>query len=89
MMIRSHVKKLTYFLVLVPLGAGLFGAPLSAQNVSIDADDIGGLVTSANGPEGGVWVIAETTGSAHQVCPDRRHLGRWQVCHPRPSRCQL
>ena len=61
MMIRSHVKKLTYFLVLVPLGAGLLGAPLSAQNVSIDADDIGGLVTSANGPEGAVWVIAETT----------------------------
>ena len=62
MVIRTHVKKLAHFLVLVPLGAGLFGAPLSAQNVvSIDADDIGGLVTSANGPEGGVWVIAETT----------------------------
>ena len=60
-MSRSPVKKLTSFLVLVPLGAGLFGAPLSAQNVDIDADDIGGLVTSANGPEGGVWVIAETT----------------------------
>ena len=27
----------------------------------IDADDIGGVVTSANGPEAGVWVIAETT----------------------------
>ena len=30
-------------------------------NVSIDNDDIGGVVTSTNGPEGGVWVIAETT----------------------------
>ncbi|MSO30149.1 MAG: carboxypeptidase regulatory-like domain-containing protein [Acidobacteria bacterium] len=29
--------------------------------VPIDADDIGGLVTSAKGPEAGVWVIAETT----------------------------
>src|SRR6478672_9609316 len=29
--------------------------------VSLDADDIGGAVTSANGPEAGVWVIAETT----------------------------
>ena len=29
--------------------------------VSIDADDIGGVVTSAKGPEAGVWVIAETT----------------------------
>jgi hypothetical protein len=29
--------------------------------VSIDADDIGGVVASAKGPEAGVWVIAETT----------------------------
>src|SRR6187431_2457784 len=29
--------------------------------VSIDQDDIGGVVTSAKGPEAGVWVIAETT----------------------------
>jgi hypothetical protein len=29
--------------------------------VSIGADDLGGVVTSANGPEAGVWVIAETT----------------------------
>ena len=28
--------------------------------VAIDPDDIGGTVTSANGPEAGVWVIAET-----------------------------
>src|SRR5882757_10668274 len=32
----------------------------SAQ-VSIDADDIGGVVRGPNGPEAGVWVIAETT----------------------------
>src|SRR5881296_2430874 len=29
--------------------------------VQIDNDDIGGVVTGANGPEAGVWVIAETT----------------------------
>ena len=29
--------------------------------VPIDADDIGGVVMSAHGPEAGVWVIAETT----------------------------
>ena len=29
--------------------------------IEIDADDIGGVVTSAAGPEAGVWVIAETT----------------------------
>jgi len=30
------------------------------QSVAIDNDDIGGVVTSSNGPEAGVWVIAET-----------------------------
>jgi hypothetical protein len=35
---------------------------LRAQTaVAIDADDIGGVVTGPNGPEAGVWVIAETT----------------------------
>jgi carboxypeptidase family protein len=29
--------------------------------VAIDADDIGGVVTSSTGPEAGVWVVAETT----------------------------
>src|ERR1700736_473578 len=34
---------------------------LEAQTaVAIDADDIGGVVTGPNGPEAGVWVIAET-----------------------------
>jgi hypothetical protein len=33
----------------------------SAGAVAIDADDIGGTVTSSNGPEAGVWVIAEST----------------------------
>ena len=32
-----------------------------AQVVPIDNDDIGGVVTSAKGPEAGVWVIAETS----------------------------
>src|SRR5277367_2056729 len=44
----------TAFLVAAPLR-------LSAQpNVAIDADDIGGVVIGPNGPEAGVWVIAET-----------------------------
>jgi hypothetical protein len=34
--------------------------PLRAQ-VAIDGDDIGGVVRGANGPEAGVWVIAETS----------------------------
>ncbi len=38
-------------------------APAGAQQtaVEIDEDDIGGVVTGPSGPEGGVWVIAETT----------------------------
>ena len=28
--------------------------------VALDADDIGGVVSGANGPEAGVWVVAET-----------------------------
>ena len=32
----------------------------TAAAVSVDADDVGGVVTGANGPEAGVWVIAET-----------------------------
>ena len=32
-----------------------------AAAVSIDSNDIGGVVTGPNGPEAGVWVIAETT----------------------------
>jgi len=32
----------------------------NGDRVAIDQDDIGGIVTSAKGPEAGVWVIAET-----------------------------
>src|SRR6478735_7459553 len=43
--------------------AGVLAAgPLTAQvTVTIDSDDIGGVVTGPGGPEAGVWVIAETT----------------------------
>ncbi|MBM3778242.1 MAG: carboxypeptidase regulatory-like domain-containing protein [Acidimicrobiia bacterium] len=42
---------------LVVLQAGQAPSPAS---VSVDPDDIGGVVTSSKGPEAGVWVIAET-----------------------------
>ena len=32
-----------------------------SNDIAIDRDDIGGTVISPRGPEGGVWVIAETT----------------------------
>ena len=31
-----------------------------AQDIDLDTDDIGGIVSSENGLEAGVWVIAET-----------------------------
>jgi hypothetical protein len=50
----------------IAIAAALAGSAieLAAQQpraVAIDADDIGGVVTGTNGPEAGVWVIAETT----------------------------
>ena len=38
---------------------GIAALPASAQQVG--SDNIGGVVTGPNGPEAGVWVIAETT----------------------------
>src|SRR5262245_19989665 len=37
------------------------GAQRASTTVAVDVDDIGGVVTSAKGPEAGVRVIAETT----------------------------
>jgi len=53
----------------LPLGVAVFtlatltatSARQQASEVAIDADDLGGVVTSSKGPEAGVWVIAETT----------------------------
>jgi hypothetical protein len=36
-------------------------AQAEASRVAVNGDDIGGVVTSSNGPEAGVWVIAETS----------------------------
>ena len=40
--------------------AGAQQRPAAAPAVKINARDIGGVVTSAHGPEAGIWVIAET-----------------------------
>src|SRR5258706_2479388 len=47
----------------IAIAACLAGASagLKAQQVTIGGTDIGGVVTGPNGPEAGVWVIAETT----------------------------
>ena len=63
------------------LGAAVFGVagvlaagPLTAQvTVTIDADDIGGVVTGPGGPEAGVWVNRRDHRPRHQVRQDGRH----------------
>jgi len=47
--------------LLVPASVGLNAQLTTGAPVRIDHDDIGGVVIGANGPEAGVWVIAETT----------------------------
>src|SRR2546427_3954511 len=52
------------FTLAAAAGVLTLAAPSRAQQpaaVAIDNDDIGGVVTGPNGPEAGVWVIAETT----------------------------
>src|SRR5437016_2394435 len=47
--------------VVAALGCGAWvTAQGPSAGIAIDADDIGGVVTSAKGPEAGAWVIAET-----------------------------
>src|SRR5436853_2524570 len=62
------MKKLLYLgMTAIAIAAVLTVSPagISARqatsDIKIDPDDIGGVVTSTKGPEGGVWVIAETT----------------------------
>ena len=50
------------FVTAAAIAAVLLSAPANAQQApTIGSDDIGGVVTGPNGPEAGVWVIAETT----------------------------
>ena len=66
-MTRKSRNALYAGVAMVALAAFLSAAPApahaqqAAPAVTIDADDIGGVVTGPAGPEAGVWVIAETT----------------------------
>jgi hypothetical protein len=62
----KRTRALYVCMLIVGIASVLVSLPsqLSSQQssgVRIDNDDIGGVVTSAKGPEAGVWVIAETT----------------------------
>ncbi len=59
--IRRFVVATAFTLVALSLVFAVSHAQQGAnQAVPIDSDDIGGVVTGPNGPEAGVWVIAET-----------------------------
>src|SRR5262245_36560566 len=47
--------------ILIVSAAWLDSQQRPTPRVAIDPDDIGGMVAGPNGPEAGVWVIAETT----------------------------
>src|SRR5580700_1782175 len=57
------IKQRLFLSVAVVGVLAVAAGPANAQTaaVAIDDDDIGGVVTGANGPEAGAWVIAETT----------------------------
>ena len=62
------VKRLFFFrgvfatgLILLASVTMLNAQQSDGEGISIGNDDIGGVVASTRGPEGGVWVIAETT----------------------------
>ena len=48
-------------LLLAASQARLSAQPTTDPAIRIGAGDLGGVVASGNGPEAGVWVIAETT----------------------------
>ena len=56
----SSIFVFSFTVLLFVSTARLSGQQDRGPAVSIDNDDIGGVVTSTNGPEAGVWVIAET-----------------------------
>ena len=56
----SRTVALAFGLLAVASLTVLRAGQAPAGTVAVDADDIGGIVTGAKGPEAGVWVIAET-----------------------------
>ena len=61
---RRRIKSRSIFGITFIATVSLVGVSACEQagrEILIDDDDIGGVVTSPDGPEAGVWVIAETT----------------------------
>lgn len=60
MQVHMHLKAGSAACLAAVLALALTGVRAQPNVPAIDPDDIGGVVTSAKGPEAGVWVIAET-----------------------------
>ena len=58
---RMHVRLGTLAVTISIACSIVWVSAQGGGGVAIDQDDIGGVVSSAGGPEAGVWVIAETT----------------------------
>src|SRR5213080_1279253 len=56
----NTIRRCFVHVIIVGLAANLHPWPLAAQTAPIGTADIAGVVTGPNGPEAGVWVIAET-----------------------------
>lgn len=61
MFVTKALARLTIFAGLMALAIAIPTKIYAQQALTVGATDIGGTVTSAAGPEAGVWVIAETT----------------------------
>ena len=58
---NRHSRFIVWTASVAVLALGGLAASCAQQSaIEIDSDDIGGVVTGPNGPEAGVWVIAET-----------------------------
>ena len=74
------------------VAATIFSASHAQQAraaVEIDSDDIGGVVTGPNGPEAGVWVIAETRDLPVPLHQERRHRRPGPLRRARPAEGEL
>lgn len=56
----TRTRRLLYVVTAAAMLAAGCRTEAPSASVEIDEDDIGGVVTSTDGPEAGVWVIAET-----------------------------
>ena len=67
---------LRWQLAVIGLGVACAGSIVLTQGqvgltpVAVDCDDIGGVVSGPDGPEAGVWVIAETDDQGRYLLPD-------------------